>query len=1178
MRTVDGQMNTLWVSKEGKRYSQWITYDMGRDVNLSKIMLIAPGDTASPKLMNLRYGHKPRGPFTQYCEFEGRMTKRPQSFKLPALQEATARYWRLQMLDNHGSTLHISLVQVEFSPRQEENPHVTLHPASVVLNPGPQLGDEVDVELRCAGVGWPLPSYQWQCDGVNLPGETGQTLKLTLCAPYAPSYKSYRCFRCRKISNRVPMNVLRLICQNCALPYDSSEYTVLKETREKLDEEMMQNQARLKDMEERVLMQRRDLEVLKVQLKALPDDLPSYRLDEKRKLQAQIRGVENSIKMLTQAISDQQRILADFLDKRIDEDQEDPAKPKYSSEGYYTCVVYNMRGGAYKFEAVSNPAGVYCTLPPPLTIKVKEDYKAMRPRRRKDWDKYGTVNGNFKDGYLEGDVMIRYKHGAVYEGPYVDEIWLDSMGSVVQQGRTRAHWGRYTTPEGWIYEGSHVDNHFNVNMKQGELRQISPEGEIFEGTFLDDLPHGIGELRYPDGSRYVGEWFRGVRQGFGNFVTADGSSYEGDWDHNQINGEGIWRWRDGAWYVGSSQNGKRMGKGIFVTSSNDVYIGDFVENRMEGHGIFTYRDGSKYEGGFINNMRDGRGSYMNAKGVKFIGLFIQDRQQGEFKVRRPIVAEVGEEAWEDEIQTGLWDNGEFVKWLDVPMNPKATAQFCDLFEKAEGEEYNGVLAMLVAKNLPFVPNGVDPKNPRVMRVLERIRCEAGELCGMETIKTRKARVQELLPKLEVLSEKYKKVSGKLLSAKKILDEKRAVAEEMEVKAKAMRHETNRLMLHIEQYWLNDLTCARENFYDVIQRLCDCPETQWFQLRQYAEPPMQVWRVMQCVLCLLKLPQDWKTARVLVGDSRANKDMDDVALVEDYDLKLVHMMKTYNVFDYTKETLMLQTVEAIIKHPRFSSENLAIQAYGAGLPLIVDFSKALFAYIKRSDSIYSVYEEWVTTRDRALKLEGQSRDKHARFKEAEQDFFRYEAEESGVMKEKAVIQGEIAECQRLIAECEAMVVMYQPPVVKEDYYSKKMAEMDKSDKLKLEIVMESIFIEVERRATRFWRPIESFDIHEKIYKEIGVFREQLSLWYKQMRPEDGITYEQKREELVQEFFFYILFDINKVLHEDDERQEWVMLKGQVVKADFLRFLIQQAWAEEDHREYVETAIHDWWVMR
>ena len=40
---------------------------------------------------------------------------------------------------------------------------------------------------------------------------------------------------------------------------------------------------------------------------------------------------------------------------------------------------------------------------------------------------------------------------------------------------------------------------------------------------------GQGEMRYPDGSTYSGQFTNGVRKGFGVLSLPDGSSYEGQW-------------------------------------------------------------------------------------------------------------------------------------------------------------------------------------------------------------------------------------------------------------------------------------------------------------------------------------------------------------------------------------------------------------------------------------------------------------------------------------------------------------------------------------------------------------------------------------------------------------------------------------------------------------------------
>ena len=36
-----------------------------------------------------------------------------------------------------------------------------------------------------------------------------------------------------------------------------------------------------------------------------------------------------------------------------------------------------------------------------------------------------------------------------------------------------------------------------------------PLGKVFKGTFVNDLPHGVGEVKHPDGSMIIGRWDKG---------------------------------------------------------------------------------------------------------------------------------------------------------------------------------------------------------------------------------------------------------------------------------------------------------------------------------------------------------------------------------------------------------------------------------------------------------------------------------------------------------------------------------------------------------------------------------------------------------------------------------------------------------------------------------------------
>ena len=51
--------------------------------------------------------------------------------------------------------------------------------------------------------------------------------------------------------------------------------------------------------------------------------------------------------------------------------------------------------------------------------------------------------------------------------------------------------------------------------------------------------HGYGQLEWPDGRRYEGEYFEDKKHGFGTFIWPNGSFYQGSWVDGKQHGTGI---------------------------------------------------------------------------------------------------------------------------------------------------------------------------------------------------------------------------------------------------------------------------------------------------------------------------------------------------------------------------------------------------------------------------------------------------------------------------------------------------------------------------------------------------------------------------------------------------------------------------------------------------------------
>ena len=77
---------------------------------------------------------------------------------------------------------------------------------------------------------------------------------------------------------------------------------------------------------------------------------------------------------------------------------------------------------------------------------------------------------------------------------------------------------------------------------------------------------------------------------------------------NQINNQEI-KYNDGSRYIGQVVNGIREGKGIYYWNDGDRYEGDFRNGKKEGKGIYYYNDGDRYEGDFRNGKKEGKGIY-----------------------------------------------------------------------------------------------------------------------------------------------------------------------------------------------------------------------------------------------------------------------------------------------------------------------------------------------------------------------------------------------------------------------------------------------------------------------------------------------------------------------------------------------------------------------------------------
>jgi hypothetical protein len=175
---------------------------------------------------------------------------------------------------------------------------------------------------------------------------------------------------------------------------------------------------------------------------------------------------------------------------------------------------------------------------------------------------------------------------------------------------------------------------------------VLPHFKIFHVPYLGQGTYYYGndgkssETTGPQGgARYTGEFKENMRHGLGEYRLPDGSVYHGMWSQGKMNGRGVLTWPDLSVYDGDFKDGERHGQGLLRTSDGFSYDGTWVQNAMEGRGIARYPNGQSFEGLFSNGRREGRGTMHFTNGAVYEGRFRDDAVdgQGTMKISRSLV-------------------------------------------------------------------------------------------------------------------------------------------------------------------------------------------------------------------------------------------------------------------------------------------------------------------------------------------------------------------------------------------------------------------------------------------------------------------------------------------------------------------------------------------------------------
>jgi len=212
-----------------------------------------------------------------------------------------------------------------------------------------------------------------------------------------------------------------------------------------------------------------------------------------------------------------------------------------------------------------------------------------------------------------------------------------------------------------------------------EMFPIPPESEpvelsnkiVYTGGWFNGKQSGFGEMKFPDGGRYVGEYKEGVAAGKGIFYGTNGSVYMGKFENNRANGYGKYFFKDGAEYLGNFVDDARVGLGKETLPDGTTYIGSFLHGSKSGFG-FLRSNSELYIGEFLEGDISGFGQYSWSDSRTYVGYWQLSKQHGmgffywpepnkrtfAGRYRDGIIGGHGALWWADgRVYIGAWSNG-----------------------------------------------------------------------------------------------------------------------------------------------------------------------------------------------------------------------------------------------------------------------------------------------------------------------------------------------------------------------------------------------------------------------------------------------------------------------------------------------------------------------------------------
>eukprot|EP00924_Labyrinthula_sp_SR-Ha-C_P002267 snap_masked-scaffold_19-processed-gene-5.2-mRNA-1 protein AED:1.00 eAED:1.00 QI:0/0/0/0/1/1/3/0/2827 len=523
----------------------------------------------------------------------------------------------------------------------------------------------------------------------------------------------------------------------------------------------------------------------------------------------------------------------------------------------------------------------------------------------------------------------------------------------------------------------------------GIIRNIKDlSAEMYFGQFLADYASGVGLLVTGNAS-YFGNFALGFPEGFGVLISSV-ETYVGWFREGLYHGKGILS-KEESVFCGEFKKGLFHGFGV-LTSRDEKYIGYFVEglkttNRMFPTGTFFQKGKVVYSGGWLKNARHGSAFSLEAVHTK-----IKSDVQVEMVKRY-----------------GLWENNNLKRWLRYGKSQLMTSVFLSRFRWYG--DYRTGYAVMVAQNLPFLPEGVDDDfENREDRLVELHTFNLGiankDICCVSVAERvikdyEKALVKrnKLLEEIEILETSLRLQIFAVCSSKR---KRRKLENELEV---CMRNRVTGSQLI--QTFLSKST-ERTDFHSACKSLSKLHATQecFVYMKTLNPSPgsadlyKNLWDALIKILSFnepqpekYNKVQNLSTISLWCSCSDANlSEKEDIAMFRSYDVKLLDSLQHFNVFTLInscnedsfqklviclkKKIFNLRMNSAyfrtfVFKNPGFFAGNEALEKKCSPcIILLLDLSKALLKYTMKAKEISSEIVDFKNLKGEAQHLREQ----------------------------------------------------------------------------------------------------------------------------------------------------------------------------------------------------------------